>query len=71
VYEKFQALFLLAEILRDEGKKDEAKQAAQQTLNAIREFRIALKAGAVPLSELQCVRLEQEATEYQSRMGEF
>ena len=67
VSEKFRAWLLLAEIKEKEGNAPEAKQAAQQTLEAVQRFRTALRSGNVGLSETRKLRADSEASAAEAR----
>ena len=60
-HEKFMACLTLAELCREEGNKEEARQAAQQAVDAVRDFRRAAQQRALTISEPRRVRAEQEA----------
>lgn len=71
VHEKFMAYIFLAEISRQSGKMSEAKQAAQQTLEAVKAFRNAVRAGISSLPETRRVRMENEALTVEIRAKEL
>ena len=71
VSEKFMAYILLAEIYQQSGKMSEAKQAAQQTLDAVKVFRNAPKSGSGSLSETRRLRIQNEADNAESRAKEL
>lgn len=67
VQEGFKAHFAMAEILRAQGKREEARQAAQRTVAAVETFRRALRAGTVGGSPGQRVTWENEANAIEAR----
>lgn len=71
VYERFQAWLMLAEILREGGRTCEAKEAVQQTLEAIREFRNAVRENALPLAGSRRVRYEKAAAAIAMRVRQY
>jgi hypothetical protein len=71
IHEKFKAWMLMAELRRDEGKTAEAKAAAHEALNAVQEYRRAVHAGTVTLSEGRIVRVERDASEVDQKARRF
>jgi tetratricopeptide (TPR) repeat protein len=67
VHEKFMAYLSLAEIYQQEGKTDEAKQAAQQAVDAVKAFRNAVRAGTSELTETRKLKMESEANGAETR----
>ena len=70
VQEKFSALLLKAEILRDQGKTEEAKQFAAQAETAVRAFRNEIATGALPPSPARR-RWEEEAKVVDGKLRAF
>jgi outer membrane protein assembly factor BamD (BamD/ComL family) len=71
IYEKFRALMLMAEILRDAGKMDEAKTTALQAKKAVQDFRRAKADGRLNLAENKVVRVERDAAEVDQKAQRF
>ena len=71
VYEKFKAWLLMAQIRRLEGKQDEAKQDAQQALEAVKAFRRAVTADATSLTGTRKLVLEKDAEFVEAEARKF
>jgi tetratricopeptide (TPR) repeat protein len=63
IYERFDAWIDLAEIRKGLGDSAGAKQAAQETRNAVRAFRKALEANQLKLSPAQLQKLPEAANQ--------
>lgn len=69
--EKFSAYVALAEIRRAQGKSAESKRAAQQAIDAVRDFRGALARRTLTLSGAQRVKWEREAEKAEAKARQF
>jgi tetratricopeptide (TPR) repeat protein len=71
IQERFEAWIDLAEIRKAEGDLAGAKQAAQETLTAVRDFRQAVAANTVLVSPTQRTLLEQAASRAEEKAKTF
>ena len=62
-HEKFMACLTLAELRQEEGDKEAARNAAQQAVDAVRDFRRVAQQRALTISEPRRVRAEQAAVD--------
>lgn len=71
LHEKFMAGIFLTELLRESGKREEAKQAARDTMKAIGAFRQAVQDKQYFIPEPVRVRAEREASGAEGRLRTY